>query len=176
MNRRIFHFVLLIIFLYQCSLKEENTQEAVECLVSNSGVELKEYNFESVVFYFAEEAPVFKQGLRDAIYYPIENIRYPKSAIIDSIEGQVRIGFIIEKNGAVSNIELLRGVREDINKECIRVFEGMPNWKPGKQKKVLVRGYFIYVLNFSLKHNDDKKGIIITPDGNYFNEYSIPYF
>ena len=60
-----------------------------------------------------------------------ENIKYPQEAKNKGISGTVFITYVVEKDGSVSNVKVLRGVKEDLDKEAIRVVRMMPQWKPG---------------------------------------------
>jgi TonB family protein len=93
--------------------------------------------------------PGGEQGLKKFI---IKNLKYPESAIRDSIEGIVHVKFLIDENGKVFNITIENGLSEDIDKESIRLVSIMPNWIWDKklkrtERKVTQR---ILPLNFKL--------------------------
>src|ERR1700750_670630 len=66
------------------------------------------------------------------------NIKYPDSAANKRIEGKVVLTFVVEKDGSLSDIQVLRGVSPDIDAEAVRVLKNAPKWKPGKQHGKLV--------------------------------------
>lgn len=78
-------------------------------------------------------------------------IRYPNSARNKGVEGEALIKFVIEKDGTIGSIEPLRKVTKDIGKECVRVVEQMPEWKPGTQNGKPVRVQFYLPVRFNLE-------------------------
>ncbi|MGB8491063.1 MAG: TonB family protein [Bacteroidales bacterium] len=120
---------------------------------------------------YGEDYPAFPGGDNALIIYVKENTRYPQSAIKDSIEGRVILGFAIDVDGSTSDIKALRGVRKDLDEECIRVVKEMPKWKPGRTIKKSNKGWYWTTVKFwysipftfSLSNYDNKKKIIITP-------------
>ncbi|MDA3906436.1 MAG: TonB family protein [Bacteroidales bacterium] len=113
-------------------------------------------------FYCVEIMPQFRNGDRDVIKFILENTEYPETAIEDSVEGRVFLHFTINEDGSVSNVELARGIRYDLDEECISVIESMPNWKPGKQRGEFVKVRYTIPFNFKLNVDSETK-IAITP-------------
>lgn len=97
------------------------------------------------------EKPIFKEGESALLKWITESTVYPEIAIDNQISGTVFVGFIIEKDGSVSNVELLRGSDAFLNKEALRVIKSMPNWKPGSQNGKKVRVSFKVPIYFRLK-------------------------
>ncbi len=81
----------------------------------------------------AEIMPEFKGGVEELFKYLCENIKYPARERDAGIQGTVYLRFVVGKKGNIKNVEVLRGVNEQINNEAIRVVKAMPKWKPGKQ-------------------------------------------
>ena len=77
-----------------------------------------------------DKAAEFPGGRKAMISFFENNIIYPPSAIKDSISGKVRLGFTIEKSGKVKDVRVLKGVRQDLDMEALRVLKLMPIWKP----------------------------------------------
>ncbi|HNV62795.1 MAG TPA: TonB family protein [Candidatus Cloacimonas acidaminovorans] len=78
--------------------------------------------------------PIFKNGnSEDFPLWLYTNLKYPQSAINDSISGKVIARFKIDTLGMVSEIEIVRGVRDDLDQESIRVLSTSPNWIPARQ-------------------------------------------
>lgn len=113
------------------------------------------------VYCFVEEHAVFGNGFDDIAKFILETIKYPQSAIDDSIEGRVIVQFIVTANGEVTKIKVLRGVRSDLDEECIRAFSTMPQWKPAKQNGKKVNQYWVLPVKFSL--DNESKGNVIRP-------------
>ncbi len=102
------------------------------------------------VFVVVEEEPEFPGGT-DALYrYLATNIKYPKEAKENKIQGKVFVSFVIEKDGSVSNIKVLRDIGGGCGEEAVRVVQQMPKWKPGRQRGKRVRTQYNLPLNFNL--------------------------
>ena len=78
--------------------------------------------------------PEYPEGQK-AIYTFIANsLIYPQQAIDDSIKGKVYVNFLVEKDGSISNIKVLRGIGLGCDEEAIRVISLFPKWKTGAQR------------------------------------------
>jgi len=97
-----------------------------------------------------ENYPEFPGGHSAFIKFLSRNLKYPANAVEKGIEGKVLISFIIEKNGRLSNIRILRGIGYGCDEEAIRVLEKSPEWKPGIQNKQKVRVAYTLPISFSL--------------------------
>ncbi|RLD34718.1 MAG: hypothetical protein DRI83_07670 [Bacteroidetes bacterium] len=118
-------------------------------------VEDPEQQDDPPIFTVVEDMPIFPGG-KEALYkYLGENITYPAGAKKDGTSGTVYVSYVVEIDGRVSNVTLLRGVREDLDNEAIRVIKEMPKWTPGKQNGKAVRVQYNLPIKFSL--NGDKK-------------------
>jgi len=80
-----------------------------------------------------------------------DNIQYPDSARQNNIQGSVYLDIVIEKDGSISNITVLRSPDVSLSKEAIRAVSTMPKWMPGKQNGVPVRVYVNIPVRFKLK-------------------------
>jgi TonB family protein len=91
-------------------------------------------NDEYATITIVEQMPIFKNGnSEDFPLWLYTNLKYPQSAINDSISGKVIARFKIDTLGMVSEIEIVRGVRDDLDQESIRVLSTSPNWIPARQ-------------------------------------------
>ena len=86
------------------------------------------------VFLFVEQAPTPKGGMKSFYSYVAEHLEYPATARRMLIEGKVYIQFIIDKDGSLTNFEVLKGIGGGCDEEAIRVLKGSPKWEPGKQR------------------------------------------
>ena len=98
-----------------------------------------------------EQQAEFPGGITELMKYLRDNLRYPEIARDAVIQGRVVLRFVVEKDGSVSNISILKSVHELLDKEAIRVTKGMKNWSPGKQGGRSVRSYFTLPVNFKLE-------------------------
>ncbi len=79
-----------------------------------------------------------------------KNLRYPGNAAELGIQGKVFLSFVIEKNGDLSHIKVLRGIGSGLDEEAVRVLSKSPQWKPGIQNNQKVRVAYTLPINFSL--------------------------
>ena len=96
---------------------------------------------EDVIVDVAEIMPEFPGGTAALMKYLGTNIKYPTISQEMGSAGRVIVQFVVDKDGSISNPEVVRGVDAYLDKEAIRVISGMPKWKPGVQngKKVRVK-------------------------------------
>lgn len=80
-----------------------------------------------------ETMPEFPGGVQNLLGYLKRNIKYPKDAIKNHIQGTVFIRFVVDSIGKVDKVEVLRSVEYDLDKEAVRVVKMMPQWQPGTQ-------------------------------------------
>ena len=103
-------------------------------------------------FYVLEDKPTFPLGGEAGLLKWIaENTKYPEIAKENGISGRVFVGFVIDKQGKVTDVNVLRGVDPYLDKEAVRVVKSMPNWKPGKQRGKPVKVQFQVPINFKLR-------------------------
>ncbi len=105
---------------------------------------------EEEVFVVVEEEPEFPGGMEALYRYLASNINYPQAAKNERIQGKVYVSFVIEKDGSVSNIKVLRDIGGGCGEEAVRVVKQMPKWKPGRQRGKRVRTQYNLPINFNL--------------------------
>jgi len=79
------------------------------------------------------------------------SFQYPSIDMENGIEGRVYVSFVVEKDGSISTIKVLRGVTKTIDAEAIRVINKMPNWTPGEQAGKTVRVKYVLPIRAQLK-------------------------
>lgn len=103
-------------------------------------VEEEEEESAQQIFTVVEEMPDFPDGgLQGLLKFLAKNIKYPVIAQENGIQGRVVCAFVVNKDGSIVDIEVLRGVDPSLDKEAVRVLGTMPKWKPGKQRGKPVR-------------------------------------
>ena len=102
------------------------------------------------IFTFVEEYPEFPGGEKALYEYIKNNIRYPEVARTSGITGTVYVQFVVEKDGSISDVKVLRGIGGGCDEEAVRVVKSMPKWKPGKQRGQPVRVYYTLPIDFKL--------------------------
>jgi protein TonB len=96
-----------------------------------------------------EEMPQFPAG--DLSFYLAREVRYPIMAQKNAIQGRVIVQFIVDKNGTISEIKVVRSVDSSLDREAIRVVSSMPNWIPGKIEGEPVKVKYTLPINFRLR-------------------------
>ncbi len=128
---------------------DDNANKAQETFVK---VEVKEEEevVEEEVFLVVEDDPEFPGGLSALSQYLASNIKYPQLAKENNITGKVFVSFVVEKDGSVGQVKILRDIGGGCGAEAVRVVKSMPKWKPGKQRGKPVRTQFNLPVDFSL--------------------------
>lgn len=103
------------------------------------------------VFMVVEDQPEFPGGTAALLEYLRKNIKYPAICRENNIQGRVLVTFIVNKDGAIVEPEIVKSVNPSLDKEALRVISQMPNWKPGYQRGKPVRVKFTVPVNFQLK-------------------------
>ena len=98
-----------------------------------------------------EVMPQYPGGMPELMQYLAKNIKYPIQAQKKGIEGRVTVRFIVEKDGSISNVTVVRHIHPLLDKEAERVIKAMPKWSPGKQEGKPVRVKFNIPVAFRLK-------------------------
>lgn len=106
---------------------------------------------DDTIFEFLEEQAVFPGGQVELQKWLAQHIKYPAIAAENNIQGRVMVSFVVERDGSVSNIKVLRGVDPSLDKEAVRVVGEMPKWKPGMQTGKPVRSRFNLPVTFRLR-------------------------
>ena len=128
---------------------EVDQQEVIEEYVP---VEVEEEDVqEQEIFQIVEEMPSYPGGEGKLMEYVAKNIKYPQIARETGIQGRVFVGFVVEPDGSVSNVKVLRGIGGGCDEEAMRVVKSMPKWKPGKQRGKAVRVSYMLPVNFKLQ-------------------------
>ncbi len=104
---------------------------------------------EDKIFDVVEQQPTFKEG--DVRAWLARNLQYPPVAAENGISGRVVVGFVVERDGSISNVQVLRGVDPSLDKEAIRVVKAMPKWNPGMQNGSPVRVKYNVPVTFKLQ-------------------------
>lgn len=103
-----------------------------------------------IIMDFAEISPAFVGGNAALMKFLSENMRYPQVDIEMGNEGRVICTFVVEKDGTITDIRILRGVSPGIDKEAVRVVSEMPKWNPGFQNGKPVRVRFTLPVHFKI--------------------------
>ncbi|MDV3308049.1 MAG: TonB family protein [Cyclobacteriaceae bacterium] len=102
------------------------------------------------IFVAVEQAPEYEGGL-DAMYKFLQkNLRYPAKARRMNIQGTVYLSFVVERDGSIADVQVIKGIDQECDQEAARVISAMPKWNPGKQGGRPVRVRFVLPIKFKL--------------------------
>jgi protein TonB len=102
------------------------------------------------VFDVVEQMPEFPGGAVEMMKFLSENVKYPEAAMKAGTQGRVLVTFIVEADGTVTNIKVVKKVSDEIDAEAVRVIKAMPKWKPGMQNGKAVRVKYTIPVTFRL--------------------------
>jgi len=111
----------------------------------------KEVEVKQQVYTFVEQMPQFPGGDDALLQYLAANIKYPEIAKRVAIEGRVIATFIVNKNGDVTDVAVVKGIGGGCDEEAVRVLKTMPHWKPGKQNGLPVSVRMSVPITFKLQ-------------------------
>lgn len=112
---------------------------------------IEEEIVEEVPFIIVENMPTFPGGEKKMLEYVAKNVKYPQLAKEVGTQGRVFVSFIVEKDGSITNVTILRGIGSGCDEEAIRVVKSMPKWNPGLQCGRAVRVSCNLPINFKLQ-------------------------
>jgi protein TonB len=102
------------------------------------------------IFTAVEVNPEFPGGIEKFYSYLGKNIRYPAVARENNVQGKVFVGFVVEKDGSLTDIKVIRGIGSGCDEEAVRVLRASPHWKPGIQNGRPVRTQYNVPISFTL--------------------------
>lgn len=106
---------------------------------------------ETKIFTVVEQMPMFPGGDAALMGYLRDNIKYPTVAAENGVQGRVVVGFVVERDGSITDVNILRGVDPSLDREAMRVVKSMPRWTPGKQNGSAVRVKYQVPVSFRLQ-------------------------
>lgn len=102
------------------------------------------------IFLVVEQPPEFPGGMEALYKFFGKTIRYPGQARRMGIEGTVYVSFVVDADGTINDVQVIKGIGAGCDEEAKRVFQLLPNWKPGKQRGRPVRVRYTLPLKFTL--------------------------
>ena len=106
---------------------------------------------ETKVFDVVEQMPSFPGGQGALMQWLASNIKYPVVAEENGVQGRVVCTFVVERDGSITDVKVVRGVDPSLDKEAVRVLKQMPSWIPGKQNGSAVRVKYTVPVTFKLQ-------------------------
>ncbi len=102
------------------------------------------------IYDHVEEMPIFPGGDQALLRFIFDNLKYPKEAVDKNIEGIVKIRFVVQKDGSIGDVQVLKSVDPSLDEESVRVVKTFPQWTPGKNGGQPVNVYYNIPINFKL--------------------------
>ena len=103
------------------------------------------------VYEVCEQMPIFEGGDAALLKYLRENLKYPDKTKDRGVQGRLVIGFIVEKDGSLTDVKVLRPVDIDLDAEVLRLVKGMPKWIPGRHNGQRVRVRYLLPIHICLQ-------------------------
>lgn len=102
----------------------------------------------SKIFGAAEEMPSFPGGEKALMQYIKDNTYYPKEMCEGAAQGRVMVGFVINEDGSISDVKVLRSLTPELDEVAVKIVKGMPKWNPGKQNGKAVKTKYTVPVSF----------------------------
>ena len=110
-----------------------------------------------IVFGGPEKMATFVGGEKELFKYLNQNFKYPEEAINSKHEDKIIVRFCVRATGEITDIKILRGKYEELNKEVLRLVSSMPNWEPAVSRGKKICMEYTLPFNFSLKSEKEIK-------------------
>ncbi|MBV8390031.1 MAG: energy transducer TonB [Mucilaginibacter sp.] len=153
--------LITLLFLVSVSLKAQNKSVDAPDLdklnIKELDIPTKDLTFDpkntdnkETLYTSVDVEPHFQGGITNFYNYLQQNIGYPKRALIQRVQGKVFVGFVVEKDGSLTNIKILRSVSPEIDAEAGRAISNSPNWFPALLNGLQVRAQYVVPITFKL--------------------------
>lgn len=129
---------------------DKDREVVISAPVSSTGSGVVEEE-ENVVFQVVETMPSFPGGDAALFKFLSDNVKYPVIAQENGIQGRVICQFVVNRDGTIVDVVVVRPVDPSLDKEAIRVIKSMPRWTPGRQRGKAVRVKYTLPVNFRLQ-------------------------
>lgn len=94
------------------------------------------------------------EGFQHLYLYFFNNLSYPEELLADSIEGVVKVAFVVNVDSTISNLKVLQSLGTSLDKEALRLVENMPRWMPAVENGIAIPSTFIIPIRFNLEDNE----------------------
>jgi TonB family protein len=141
--------------------QQSTSTEAVDALLSSNNLQTQDKKQltnpkDKSVYAHVEKMPEFPGGNKALMKYLMDNMKYPAEAANRGIQGMVLCRFIVDEEGNISNVQVLRSVDPSLDNEALRLINAMPKWIPGQKDGKNEIVYFNLPLRFKLNGNDQE--------------------
>ena len=132
--------------------EDDQSQRQMQTYVPPPPPKPKQEEVTEEIFVVVEDQPLFPGGNAAMMKFLSDNIKYPVIAQENNIQGRVICNFVVEKDGSITDVQVVRGVDPSLDREAVRVIQQMPRWKHGKQRGQAVRVRFTLPVVFRLQN------------------------
>ncbi len=126
-----------------------NTEQSAT--TAGSDLTISDEDDSSTIYIKVEKKAEFPGGTNELMAFLRSNLQYPQEALEEMIQGNVYVQFVVQKNGEITDIRIIRAVHPLLDAEAIRVIKMMPKWKPAEVNGKAVNSRFTLPLSFKLK-------------------------
>jgi len=132
---------------------EVTEEQAIEQRIfEDLNIEVEEEEMAEEIFTIVETQPEPEGGMKAFYEYIAHNLTYPVPARRNNIQGRVYIEFVVEKDGSLTDVKILKGIGGGCDEEAIRIIKNAPRWNPGKQRGRPVRVKMVLPVLFKLEN------------------------
>ena len=124
---------------------------AVFCFITANAQKTVVSQKNQKVYDYVDQMPEYPGGMPALIEFLQTNVKYPADAEKQKVEGRVLVSFVVETDGSVSDVQVMKKAFPSLDAEALRVAKAMPNWTPGKHQGKLVRVHYTLPISFHLK-------------------------
>ncbi|MBF6628020.1 MAG: energy transducer TonB [Proteiniphilum sp.] len=136
----------------EIQVEDDQSQRQMQAYVPPPPPKPKQEEVTEEIFVVVENQPEFPGGNTAMMKFLSDNIKYPVIAQENGIQGRVICNFVVERDGSITDVQVVRGVDPSLDREAVRVIQQMPRWKPGKQRGQAVRVRFTLPVVFRLQN------------------------
>lgn len=148
-------------YIYNFSINIANTDAQLSFKPGDVPQRSKEYE-DVVSYYDCDQRPVFLNSSDPAQFlnrWVYQYLKYPKESVLQGIQGRVMVDFVIDKDGKVTDVRVVKGVSPELDAEAVKVVSASPKWKPGRVNGQKVRTSLTIPVEFKLEKKGAKSGI-----------------
>lgn len=131
--------------------KDRNVEAVRNDIAVNTPPPAPKEEVTNKVFDVVEVMPSFPGGQGALMSYLSSHVKYPVVAQENGVQGRVTVSFVVERDGSITDVHVVRSVDPSLDREAARVVSTMPNWQPGKQNGSAVRVKFNVPVQFKLQ-------------------------
>ena len=139
------------------SISSENFRLSIQTTEDNPAWSLENSN--DSIYDIVDQMPKFPGGEQAMFEFIGKNVKYPQKAKDEGVQGRVFIQFVVEKDGSINEVKLLRGIGGGCDEEALRVVKAMPKWEPGMHKGEHVRVSYCLPIFFKLNEKTESNSL-----------------